>query len=144
MGDTKTSHFDIMGYCKILCVGQWQLFHLLCKGCGFCGAMGNDALWKAVVDVCRVSLVQAQVGAKRGTEAILLHMNVSEPEDRHPQLTCHTHTLESRQKGGKVPNAHQKLHVRPGEPPGKSSHSIHCQHCAITLSFTCTVTQLLL
>ena len=24
---------------------------------GFCGAMGNDALWVSVVDVCRGSLV---------------------------------------------------------------------------------------
>ena len=46
------------------------LFPLLCKGRGFCGAMGNDASRVAVVDV---SLVQAQVGARRGTEAILLH-----------------------------------------------------------------------
>ena len=37
---------------------------------GFCGAMGNDASMEAVVDV---SLVRAQVGARRWTEAILLH-----------------------------------------------------------------------
>ena len=49
-------------------------FTLLCKGCGFCGAIGNDALWEAVVDVCRGSLVQAQVGVRSWTEATLLHM----------------------------------------------------------------------
>jgi hypothetical protein len=36
--------------------------------------MGNDASWEEVVDVCRGSLVQAQVGAGGGTEAILLHV----------------------------------------------------------------------
>jgi hypothetical protein len=35
--------------------------------------MGNDASRVAVVDVCRGSLVRAQVGARGGTEAILLH-----------------------------------------------------------------------
>ena len=35
-----------------------------------CGVMGNDASRMAVVDVF---LVRAQVGARRGTEAILLH-----------------------------------------------------------------------
>ena len=39
-------------------------------GHGFCGAMGNAASSVAVVDVF---LVQAQVGASRGTEAIMLH-----------------------------------------------------------------------
>ena len=34
----------------------------------------NDASWKAVVDLCRGSLVRAQVGARRKTEATLLHM----------------------------------------------------------------------
>ncbi|XP_035605140.2 translin-like [Oncorhynchus keta] len=29
------------------------LFPLLCKGRGICGALGNDASWEAVVDVCR-------------------------------------------------------------------------------------------
>ena len=37
--------------------------------------MGNDALRVSVVDVCRGSLVRAQVGAKRETEAILLHQD---------------------------------------------------------------------
>ena len=36
----------------------------------FCGAMGNAASSVAVVDVF---LVRAQVAARRGTEAILLH-----------------------------------------------------------------------
>ena len=36
--------------------------------------MGNDVSRVAVVDVCRGSLVGAQVGARRGTEAILLHL----------------------------------------------------------------------
>ena len=35
--------------------------------------MGNNALWEAVVDVFRGSLVRAQVGARRGTEETLLH-----------------------------------------------------------------------
>ena len=35
--------------------------------------MVNDASWVSVVDVCRGSLVRAQVGARRGTEAILLY-----------------------------------------------------------------------
>ena len=48
---------------------EW-LLPLLCKGCGFCGAMGNAASRLAVVDVF---LVRAQVGARRGTEAILLY-----------------------------------------------------------------------
>ena len=38
--------------------------------------MGNDASRVAVVNVCRGSLVRAQVGARRGTEAILLHARV--------------------------------------------------------------------
>ena len=42
----------------------------------FCGAMGNDASWVSVVDVCRGSLVRAQVGARRGMEAILLHIHM--------------------------------------------------------------------
>ena len=46
---------------------------VLCKGRGFCGAMGNDDSWVSVVDLCRGSLVRARVGARRGTEAILLH-----------------------------------------------------------------------
>ena len=46
------------------------MFPLLCQGRGFCGAMGNDASRVAVVDVF---LVRAQVGARGGTEAILLH-----------------------------------------------------------------------
>jgi aspartyl aminopeptidase len=37
--------------------------------------MGNDASRVAVVDVCRGSLVRAQVGARRGTETKLLHMH---------------------------------------------------------------------
>jgi hypothetical protein len=41
-----------------------------CKDHGFCGAIGNDASWVTVVDVFRRSLV----GARRGTEAMLLHM----------------------------------------------------------------------
>ena len=36
--------------------------------------MGNDASWEAVVDVCRGSMVLAQVGVRRGTEAILLYL----------------------------------------------------------------------
>jgi hypothetical protein len=35
--------------------------------------MGNDAL-RVTVDVCRGSLVRAQVGVRRGTETILLHL----------------------------------------------------------------------
>ena len=41
----------------------------LSKGGGFYGAM-----WEAAVDVCRGSLVRAQVGTRRGTEAKLLHL----------------------------------------------------------------------
>ena len=48
---------------------------MLCKVHGFCGAMGNDASWVSVVDVCIGSLVRAQVGPRRGTEAILLHVH---------------------------------------------------------------------
>ena len=48
------------------------LFPLLCKGRGICGEIGNDASRVTVVDVCRGSLVQAQIGATRGMEAILL------------------------------------------------------------------------
>ena len=47
-----------------------QLLPLFCKGRGVWGVMGNDALRVAVVDV---PLLRAQVGARRGTEAILLH-----------------------------------------------------------------------
>ena len=43
-----------------------QLFPLLCKGRGFCGAMGNDASRVAVV-VCRGSLVRAQEGEREGS-----------------------------------------------------------------------------
>jgi hypothetical protein len=39
--------------------------------------MGNDALWVSFVDVCRGSLVRAQVGMRRGTETILLHVLMS-------------------------------------------------------------------
>jgi hypothetical protein len=46
---------------------------MLCKGHGFCEAMDNDASWEAVVDVGGGSLVRVQVGARRGTEAKLLH-----------------------------------------------------------------------
>ena len=37
--------------------------------------MGNDGSRVSVVDVCRGSLVRAQVGAWRGKEAIPLHMD---------------------------------------------------------------------
>ena len=50
-----------------------SLFPLLCKDCSFCGAIGNNASRVSVVDVCRGSLVRAQVGARRGMEAIPLH-----------------------------------------------------------------------
>ena len=43
---------------------------LALQGPRLCGAMGNDASSVAVVDVF---LVRAQVGARRGSEAILLH-----------------------------------------------------------------------
>ena len=36
---------------------------MLCKGRGFCGAMGNDAS-RETVDVRRASLVRAQDGAR--------------------------------------------------------------------------------
>jgi hypothetical protein len=42
--------------------------------------MGNDASWLSVVDVCRGSLVQAQVGARRGTESFNVsyqHSNIT-------------------------------------------------------------------
>jgi hypothetical protein len=39
---------------------------------GFCGAMGNDASG-VTVDVCRASLVRAQVVARGRTKVILLH-----------------------------------------------------------------------
>jgi hypothetical protein len=56
---------------------------LLCKGRGFCGAMGNDVSRVAVVDVCRGSLVRAQVGARRRTEAKLLHIGNRVPFGTH-------------------------------------------------------------
>ena len=46
----------------------WSSYSPLpCKGRVFCGAMGDTASSVAVVDVF---LVRAQVGARRGTEAI--------------------------------------------------------------------------
>ena len=38
----------------------------------------NDSSWVTVVDVCRGCLVQVQVGARRGTEIILLHLEWTE------------------------------------------------------------------
>ena len=52
---------------------------MLCKGRGFCGAMGNDASWVTVVDVCRGSLVRARVWARGRSKVILLHMYLSVP-----------------------------------------------------------------
>jgi hypothetical protein len=46
---------------------------LLCKGRGFCGAMGNDASWVTVVDVCRRSLVRDRLWARVRFKIILLH-----------------------------------------------------------------------
>ena len=46
---------------------------MLCKGRGFCGAMGNDASRVTVVDVCRGSLVRARVWARGRSKVILLH-----------------------------------------------------------------------
>ena len=49
---------------------------MLCKGRGFCGAMGNDAS-RVTVDVCRRSLVRARVWAKGRSKIILLHVHLT-------------------------------------------------------------------
>ena len=51
---------------------------MLCKGHGFCGAMGNDALRVAVVDVCRGSLVRGgeRDGSNTATCAAVLPVPV--------------------------------------------------------------------
>uniref|UniRef100_A0A8K9WUR9 Ig-like domain-containing protein n=1 Tax=Oncorhynchus mykiss TaxID=8022 RepID=A0A8K9WUR9_ONCMY len=43
---------------------------------GFCGAMGNDASWVTVVDVCRGSLVRARVWVRGRSKVILLHKSL--------------------------------------------------------------------
>ena len=50
---------------------------MLCKVRDFCGAMGNDASWVTVVDVCRGSLVRAQVWVRGRSKVILLHVQAA-------------------------------------------------------------------
>ena len=63
---------------------------MLCKGHGFCGAMGNDALWVTVVDVCIGSLVRARLGARGRFKVILLQKERGDNSDTGPPVISST------------------------------------------------------